>query len=249
MTPVIEKAAAYLPPFVYSHVTGITSPTGAETEGWLITVGGTPKELLAHSPEFTYSRLLEAAEIARKLGAQVMGLGAFTKVVGDAGVTVARRASLPVTTGNSYSASGALWAAHEALRRLGIAEVDDRGRLRGKTMVVGATGSIGSVCARLLALASDELWLVSPESAKLLALKREIEAENPRAKVFVAARPDEALPDMDMIVTATSAAGQKVLDVMALKPGCVITDVARPLDLSAEDVAKRPDVLLSLIHI
>lgn len=244
MTPVIEKAAAYLPPFVYSHVTGITSPTGAETEGWLITVGGTPKELLAHSPEFTYSRLLEAAEIARKLGAQVMGLGAFTKVVGDAGVTVARRASLPVTTGNSYSASGALWAAHEALRRLGIAEVDDRGRLRGKTMVVGATGSIGSVCARLLALASDELWLISPESAKLLALKREIEAENPRAKVFVAARPDEALPDMDMIVTATSAAGQKVLDVMALKPGCVITDVARPLDLSAEDVAKRPDVLV-----
>ena len=43
------------------------------------------------------------------------------------------------------------------------------------------------------ALASDELWLVSPESVKLLALKREIEAENPRAKVFVAARPDEAL--------------------------------------------------------
>jgi predicted amino acid dehydrogenase len=244
MTPVIEKAAAYLPPFVYSHVTGIKSPTGAEVEGWLITVGGTPKEILAHSPEFTYSRLLDAAEIARKLGAQVMGLGAFTKVVGDAGVTVAKQAPLPVTTGNSYSASGALWAGHEATRRLGLVKMDKNGRLRGKTMVVGATGAIGSACARLLALASDELWLVSPESAKLLSLKAEIEAENPRAKVFVAAKPDEALPEMDMIVTATSAAGQKVLDVMALKPGAVITDVARPLDLSAEDVAKRPDVLV-----
>jgi predicted amino acid dehydrogenase len=31
---------------------------------------------------------------------------------------------------------------------------------------------------------------------------------------------------------------------MEVKPGCVITDVARPLDLSAEDVAKRPDVLV-----
>jgi predicted amino acid dehydrogenase len=31
---------------------------------------------------------------------------------------------------------------------------------------------------------------------------------------------------------------------MAVKPGCVITDVARPLDLSAEDVSKRPDVLV-----
>jgi predicted amino acid dehydrogenase len=240
----VEKALAYAPPFTYSHVTGITSPTGAEAEGWLITVGGTPKELMAHSPEFTYARLLAAADIARKLGAQVMGLGAFTKVVGDAGVTVAKQACLPVTTGNSYSASGALWAAHEAVNQLGLAEIDAEGRIKGKAMVVGASGAIGSVCARLLALASDELWLVSPESAKLLALKHEIERAHPRAEVHVAATPDEHLGDMDVIVTATSGAGKRVLDIMAVKPGCVITDVARPLDLSAEDVAKRPDVLV-----
>ncbi|GAB2741418.1 dehydrogenase [Nocardioides pakistanensis] len=240
----VEKAVAYAPPFTYSHVTGIKSPTGAEAEGWLITVGGTPKELMAHSPEFTYAKLLTAAETARKLGAQVMGLGAFTKVVGDAGVTVARKAPLPITTGNSYSASGALWAAHEAVERLGLVERDEQGRLKGKAMVVGATGSIGSVCARLLALASDELWLVSPESAKLLALKHEIERGEHRATIHVAASPDEHLPEMDVIVTATSGAGKRVLDIMAVKPGCVITDVARPLDLSAEDVAKRPDVLV-----
>jgi predicted amino acid dehydrogenase len=240
----MEKALAYLPPFTYSHITGITSPTGAEAEGWLITVGGTPKELMAHRPEFTYGRLLAAAETARKLGAQVMGLGAFTKVVGDAGVTVARRAPLPVTTGNSYSASGALWAARDAVLKLDIAEVDDQGRIAGKAMVVGATGSIGSVCARLLALSSDELWLVSPESAKLLALKRDIEKDDPRAEIHVAATPDGHLADMDVIVTATSGAGKRVIDIMQVKPGCVITDVARPLDLSAEDVAKRPDVLV-----
>ena len=241
---VMEKALAYAPPFTYCHVTGIRSPTGAEAEGWLISVGGTPKELMAHSPEFTYARLLAAAETARKLGAQVMGLGAFTKVVGDAGVTVAKQAPLPITTGNSYSASGALWAAHEALMQLGLTELDDQGRIKGKAMVVGATGAIGSVCARLLALSSDELWLVSPESAKLLALKHDIERGNPRAEIHVAATPNEHLGDMDLIVTATSGAGKRVLDIMAVKPGCVITDVARPLDLSAEDVAKRPDVLV-----
>lgn len=241
---VVEKAMAYSPPFMFSHVTGITSPTGAEAEGWLITVGGTPKELMSHSPEFTYGRLLAAADMAKKLGAQVMGLGAFTKVVGDAGVTVAKRAPLPITTGNSYSASGALWAAHDALDRLGLAETDEEGRFRGKAMVVGATGAIGSVCSRLLALACDELVLVSPESAKLLALKQDIERENPRAEIVVAATPGDYLPDMDVIVTATSGAGKRVLDIMAVKPGCVITDVARPLDLSAEDVAKRPDVLV-----
>ncbi|MFP4312509.1 MAG: dehydrogenase, partial [Nitriliruptoraceae bacterium] len=240
----LEKALAYLPPFTYSHVTGIVSPTGAEAEGWLITVGGTPKELMAHRPEFTYARLLAAAETARKLGAQVMGLGAFTKVVGDAGVTVARRAPLPVTTGNSYSASGALWAARDALLKLGLVELDEDGRLKGKAMVVGATGAIGSVCARLLALASDELWLVSPESAKLLALKRDIERDAPRAVLHIAATPNGALREMDLVVTATSGAGKRVLDIEQVKPGCVITDVARPLDLSAEDVAKRPDVMV-----
>ncbi|HPX37449.1 MAG TPA: dehydrogenase, partial [Mycobacterium sp.] len=177
-------------------------------------------------------------------GAQIMGLGAFTKVVGDAGVTVAKRASLPITTGNSYSASGALWAAHDAVRRLGIAKVDKKGHIKGKAMVVGATGAIGSVCARLLAMAADELWLVSIEPAKLLALKEDIERENPRAKVHVGASADEHIADMDVIVTATSGAGKKVLDIMKVKPGAVITDVARPLDLSAEDVAKRPDVLV-----
>ena len=111
-------------------------------------------------------------------------------------------------------------------------------------MVVGATGAIGSVCARLLALASDELWLVSPETAKLLALKHEIEREHPRADGPRRRHADDHLGDMDVIVTATSGAGKRVLDIMEVKPGCVITDVARPLDLSAEDVAQRPDVLV-----
>jgi predicted amino acid dehydrogenase len=62
--------------------------------------------------------------------------------------------------------------------------------------------------------------------------------------VHAAATPDGHLPAMDLVVTATSGAGKRVLDIMAVKPGCVITDVARPLDLSPEDVARRPDVLV-----
>lgn len=241
---VVEKLAAYTPPFVYSHVTGIRSPTGVEAEGWLISVGGTPKEIMSHSPEFTYRQLLAAADIAKKLGAQIMGLGAFTKVVGDAGITVARRAPLPITTGNSYSASGALWAASDAVQRLGLVSRNANGKWQGHAMVVGATGAIGSVCARLLAKAVDELHLVSPETAKLLALKETILQETPDATLHMHATPDKVLGNMDMIVTATSGAGKRVLDITLVKPGCVITDVARPLDIPAEDVAKRPDVLV-----
>ncbi len=241
----LEKVMAFAPPFVYSRVEGIRSPTGVEAEGWLIAVGGTPKEIMSHSPEFTYRRLLAAADMARKLGAQIMGLGAFTKVVGDAGVTVARQAPLPITTGNSYSASGALWAAHDALLRMRLLpRPRGKERVKFKAMVVGATGAIGAACARLLVRAAEEVYLVSPETAKLLALKAAIEQESPGAKVVLAATTGRDLPQMDMVVTATSGAGKKVLDIMKVKPGCVITDVARPLDLPPSEVAKRPDVLV-----
>ena len=243
---VVEKAVAYSPPMVYSEVEGIRSPTGVEAKGWLIFVGGTPKQIMSHSPEFTYRQLLAAADMAKKLGAQIMGLGAFTKVVGDAGVTVAKRAPLPITTGNSYSASGALWAAHDAAARLGFVELEKGKKIKGKAMVVGATGAIGSACARLLARTAEEVHLVSPESAKLLVLEKSILRESPGAKLVLAsyADSDRSIGDMDMIVTATSRAGKKILDIMKVKPGCVITDVARPLDLPPEEVAKRPDVLV-----
>lgn len=239
----VEKIIAYAPPFVYSEVTGIKSPTGVEAEGWLITVGGTPKQMLSHPPEFTYKRLLEAAAMSKRLGAQIMGLGAFTKVVGDAGVTVAKLADIPITTGNSYSASGALWAAADAVRRMGLIKIKEGEKIKAKTMVIGAYGAIGAVCCRLLALAFEEVYMIGLQDARLLALKESILKETPDVKIHIATRPDKYLADMDVIVTTTSAAGKTVLDITKVKPGCVITDVARPLDLSSEDVAKRPDVL------
>lgn len=242
----IETLAAHMPPMVYCKMDNIISPTGAEAEGWLISVGGTPREMLSRSPEFTYRRLLHAAKIAEKMGAQIMGLGAFTKVVGDAGITVARRASIPVTTGNSYSASGALWAAADAMKRMGLVQPPKPGekRIQAKTMVIGATGSIGSVSARLLAMAFDEVVIAARDLAKLEELKASILEDTPDAKVTCSIDYDPLLADMDMIVTSTSGAGKKILDITKVKPGCVITDVARPLDLPPSEVAKRPDVLV-----
>jgi predicted amino acid dehydrogenase len=240
----VEKAAAHLPPMIYCKMDNIVSPTGAEAEGWLILVGGTPKEMLTRSPEFTYRRLLAAARMAEKMGAQILGLGAFTKVVGDAGVTVARRATIPVTTGNSYSASGALWAAADAMRRMNLVKVRKNGKVAAKTMVIGASGSIGSVSARLLAMAFDEVYLAARTQSKLDKLKKSILKETPEAKVVATTDYEKYLSEMDMIVTSTSGAGKKILDITQVKPGCVITDVARPLDLPPEEVAKRPDVLV-----
>jgi len=80
-------------------------------------------------------------------------------------------------------------------------------------------------------------------NGELLSLKESIRKETPDAKLFLSSRADKDIADMDMIVTATSGAGKKVLDIMKVKPGCVITDVGAAARPAADEVAKRPDVL------
>jgi predicted amino acid dehydrogenase len=176
---------------------------------------------------------------AARRGARIMGLGAFTKVVGDAGVTVAQRASIPVTTGNSLTIAATLETAKLTAMRLGWPSL-----ARGKAMIVGATGAIGSVCSRLLAAAVKDVVLVSIEPPRLEALRRTILEETPDARVETDTSTATRVGECDLIVTATSAFGLRVLDVSQCKPGAVILDVALPPDISAEEAAVRPDVLV-----
>jgi hypothetical protein len=111
-------------------------------------------------------------------------------------------------------------------------------------VIIGATGSIGSVCSRLLAQAIQDVVLVAPRPEKLIPLKRTIEAETPGAHVTIATEAGSHLANADLVVTTTTAIGQKVIDVLDLKPGCVVCDVARPPDVKEEDARLRPDILV-----
>ncbi|MDH4311694.1 MAG: hypothetical protein OEW57_08665 [Gammaproteobacteria bacterium] len=236
----VETSAAYMPASRVGRVDGGVSPaTGQQVKGFIYALGATPRQMLSRPPEFTYRRLDQAVRDAAGHGAQIVGLGAFTKVVGDAGVTVARRASIPVTTGNSLTIAATLETAKLTARRMGWADLS-----HAKAMVVGATGSIGSVCSRLLAAAVHDVVLVSIEPDRLIALKQKILEETPGTHVELDTTTTRWVGDCDLIVTATSAFGQRVLDVSQCKPGAVILDVALPPDISAEEAATRPDVLV-----
>jgi len=100
------------------------------------------------------------------------------------------------------------------------------------------------VCSRLLAAAVHDVVLVSIEPERLEALKRKILAETPKASVELDTTTNRWVGECDLIVTATSAFGLRVLDISQCKPGAVILDVALPPDISAEEAAVRPDVLV-----
>lgn len=236
----VEATAAYFPPLYLSKITGAQSPTtGQRVEGYLFSLGATPRQMMQHGEKFTYTRLNQAARMAERMGARIMGLGAFTSVVGDAGITVANESDIAITSGNSLTVAATLEAAKQAVIQMGATDLT-----RGKVMIVGATGSIGSVCARLLAQAIHDVVLVSIEPAKLIELKRTIQNETPGAQVTIALRADDLLGECDLVVTATSAFGQRVVDISKCKPGAVICDVARPPDINAPEAALRPDVLV-----
>ena len=235
---VVEEAAAYLNPLYVGRIAGGRSPTtGQRIEGYLFALGSTPRQMMRHSPRFTYDRLNEAAKMAERRGCRLMGLGAFTSVVGDAGETVAHEASIAITSGNSLTVAATLEAAKQAVLKMGAPSLK-----KGRAMIIGATGSIGAVCSRLLAQAIYDVVLVSIEPEKLIDLKRTIEKETPGTNVTIALRPGNLAADCDLVVTATSAFGQRILDISTCKPGAVICDVARPPDIGRKEAALRPDV-------
>lgn len=236
----IEAIAARMPPRYLSRMTGGRSiANGQRIEGFLFSLGSTPRQIMGHGEQFTYRKLLQVAKMAEEKGARILGLGAFTKVVGDAGITVAREADIPVTSGNSLTVAATLEAAKQAVIRMGTKDLT-----HGRAMIVGATGAIGSVCSRLIAAAIRDVVLVSIEPDRLENLKRTIEEETPGAQVVTALTSGELIGECDLVVTATSAFGERVIDISRCKPGAVICDVALPCDIGAAEAAVRPDVLV-----
>lgn len=111
-------------------------------------------------------------------------------------------------------------------------------------MIVGATGSIGAVSAKLLSNVVDRLILTAPRPNKLLEIKDEITALSPDVSIKIATNNNKYLSESDLIVISTSAPNGNVFDLQKVKPGAVICDVSRPLSFSAEQAASRPDVLI-----
>jgi predicted amino acid dehydrogenase len=182
-----------------------------------------------------YRKIVETGHLAERLGAQILGLGAYTSVVGDAGLTIAKSLDVPVTTGDAYTVSVAVQALTAA------AEVMAIPLPRAAAAVVGATGAIGRVCAELLAGQAGSLLLIARDERKLAELSERLQ---PRATAEIhTSTKMEALAGSQLILTVTSAL-HDVIHPDHLRPGSVVCDVARPRDVSAMVAAARDDILV-----
>jgi fatty aldehyde-generating acyl-ACP reductase len=235
-TSLVEWFLTKKRPMALSEVTGIRSATGAETSGWLIGCPLTPRQMLALPSEFVYRRIIETGRLAEELGASIVGLGAFTAVVGDGGATIADALGIAVTTGNSYTVAAAVEGAIEAAR---LMDIDPSA---AHAAVVGAGGSIGRTCAVILAGTAREMTLVGLTLDEIRPVADEITTAG-GCPVACSDDVGRAIGGADIVITVTSAADAIIMP-HHLKPGAVVCDVARPRDVSVRVAKEREDVLV-----
>lgn len=232
----INFFSTFFPPVYISEIEGITSEsTGKQIKGWFLACPFTPKRMLELPEKVVYRKIIETGRLAESLGANILGLGAFTSVVGDAGITIARELDVPVTTGDSYTVSLAVDAVRKAAH---VMEIPIESSCAA---VVGATGAIGKVCTELLADAVGELYLIGRRLDALEVLRERLQCHS-RAKLHVSTSMD-VLRHAQLILTVTSAL-HDVIRPEHLQPGAVVCDVARPRDVSAMVAAVRNDILV-----
>jgi len=234
--PIIRKILEWMPPYVAAHITGVQAPDGREIEGWFVSAPLLPEQMLTLPREEVFARIGRAIELGVERGAQIAGLGAFSGIVGDGGVTIASRSPIPVTTGNTLTIATGV----ESLFR-GAAAMDIVPK-QATAVVLGATGSIGAACLTLIAERVGRVIMVAPNATRLAAFHERVAPQLPVPSSWttdVAA----AVAQGDLILTA-AASTRTLIEPEDLRSGAVVCELSLPHTIAPRVVEQRPDVLV-----
>lgn len=222
--------------FVIAEITGIRSLTGEEAVGWFIVVPILPGQFETLDEDYLVKKITKACRVGEKEGAKIVGLGAYTAMVGNGGKKIAENVNIAVTTGNTYTTTTAIQGTRLAAKLMEI-------ELKNACLtVVGATGSIGSACARMFAPDIGEIRLVGRDMERLAGVAEKVKTLT-SANVITSSDISGSLREADIVVTVTGAI-DCVIHPEDIKSGAVVCDVARPRDVSKLVSKVRDDVLV-----
>jgi predicted amino acid dehydrogenase len=140
---------------------------------------------------------------------------------------------MAVTSGSAMTA----WSAVEAIRRL----AEQRGVDPGRSIlaVIGASGSIGSLCTKVLAASVQKVIITARHQDKLERLRGEL-AQSCPTEVCVEMDAHKAVATADFIITTTSAP-DALFTAEELRSGSIVADVSVPKNISKVE-SRRTDV-------
>jgi len=224
-------------PIIGSKVTGFRKKDGSLVNGWIVFCPLTTRMMMLKR-ELARKKIAKAAKFAEKLGTRIIGLGAFIPILTDDGQFLEDKVGVNITSGAAFSAITAIQNVLKVVQVTGINEA------RSKIAIVGAGGSVGSICSKILAKRFGEIVLIDKNAESLNKLLQEMHityGENNK-KLVLSGRVSD-VEDADIIIAVTNVPGV-VVRSSHLKSGTIVIDAAQPKNVSIKIPKERNDVLV-----
>ena len=217
---------------------GLTKPN---LRGWVIFIPNYTKELLLDG-KLRKKKILQAALLAEKLGAKIVGMGGLVASFAQGGQWLSEQIkNIGFTTGHAYTIANIFEIMNKSAEKIKL-------NLKRSTIaIVGAAGSIGSGCARFIAeIKPREIILFDlnlfDTSEKLIQLKNLLRDRAPKTKITIAYEFKE-IKKADIVIVATNSPAS-IIKPDYLRKGAIVIDDSFPKNVSKGILKKRRDIIL-----
>jgi fatty aldehyde-generating acyl-ACP reductase len=227
----VEDILPWIPPRTICHVEA-RSLLGEKARGLYIDSFIPPDRLAAAHIHDNIARVRGAAACAIKAGAKIVSLGGFSSILIEGNFDqLPERHETVFTTGNTLTVAFIV----QGIRKMCALAARDIGR--STLLIVGATGDVGSGCARCLAPFVRRVLLCARNVERLRKLAAELQADG--VQVEIATDLSYFSTEAHLVICAASLASPSLL-LGRIATEAIVCDAGYPKNLSPN--AKTPGV-------
>jgi fatty aldehyde-generating acyl-ACP reductase len=219
----IRDILPWIPPRAVCHVE-VESTIGTTARGLYIDCFIPPDRLGSDCVHENVARVRAAAACAIKEGARIVSLGGFSSILieGNFDQLPARHRTV-FTTGNTLTVGFIV----QGIKKM--CALEGRNLRRSTLLIVGATGDVGSGCARCLAPLVKRVLLSARNEARLRRLAAELQSDGIDVQIGTDLEQFSAKPDL--VICAASLASPSLL-LGRVAPHAIVCDAGYPKNLS-----------------
>jgi fatty aldehyde-generating acyl-ACP reductase len=223
----IKDILPWIPPRAVCHVE-VESITGANARGIYIDSFIPPDRLDAAYVHENIARVRRAAACAINAGAKIVGLGGFSSILIEGNFDqLPQRHDAVFTTGNTLTVAFIV----QGIKKM--CALEGRSLSRSTLLIVGATGDVGSGCARCLAPLVRRVLLTARNVERLRNLAAELQDDDQSNGVQMETTTDlqRFSAEADIVICAASLASPSLL-LGRIAPDAIVCDAGYPKNLS-----------------
>lgn len=240
LSPVfVKNVFSSLPVHSFMEIKGFKSLKGSVVDILGVMCPMFPDEIVRNKKK-AYEKIKASVLHAIGKGANVIVLAGFTSILGNQGEEIrediGKKREVVITSGNTLTSAICLKGIERAVKEF---EFD----IQSQTVaIVGATGDIGSVCAKILASKSKRIILSSRNLNVDNQLYNEIK-NNLNRNVTIENDVRLAVSNADLVLVTTSSVFP-LISFSDLKKNSIICDVSLPYNISKKDYESQNSIFV-----